>query len=121
MDNFKPTSLQWMAPNLSVPLFHLVDVVFQLQDGGWIRQINSHPLLWFFNILHLLFIVSSYRFNSECLIIFYRRQAFWVAKQILQLGMGDTFDDWLVEKIQLLRKGRIVAFAVKRVEQVSGR
>lgn len=40
-------------------------------------------------------------------------------KQILQLGMGDTFDDWLVEKIQLLRKGRIVAFAVKRVEQVS--
>jgi sorting nexin-13 len=35
--------------------------------------------------------------------------------------MGDTFDDWLVEKIQLLRKGRIVAFAVKRVEQVSGR
>jgi sorting nexin-13 len=32
--------------------------------------------------------------------------------------MGDTFDDWLVEKIQLLRKGRIVAFAVKRVEQI---
>ncbi|KAG0519417.1 hypothetical protein BDA96_09G262400 [Sorghum bicolor] len=73
----------WMAPNLSVPLFHLVDVVFQLQDGGWIR-----------------------------------RQAFWVAKQILQLGMGDTFDDWLVDKIQLLRKGRIIAFAVKRVEQI---
>ncbi|KAF8716456.1 hypothetical protein HU200_026336 [Digitaria exilis] len=73
----------WMAPNLSVPLFHLVDVVFQLQDGGWIR-----------------------------------RQAFWVAKQLLQLGMGDTFDDWLVDKIQLLRKGRIIAFAVKRVEQI---
>nr|ACN26458.1 unknown [Zea mays] len=72
-----------MAPNLSVPLFHLVDVVFQLQDGGWIR-----------------------------------RQAFWVAKQILQLGMGDTFDDWLVDKIQLLRKGRIIAFAVKRIEQI---
>lgn len=33
--------------------------------------------------------------------------------------MGDTFDDWLVDKIQLLRKGRIIAFAVKRVEQVS--
>ncbi|TVU20132.1 hypothetical protein EJB05_36325 [Eragrostis curvula] len=80
----------WMAPNLSVPLFHLVDVVFQLQDGGWIRRVNSHSL----------------------------RQAFWVAKQILQLGMGDTFDDWLVEKIQLLRKGRIIAFAVKRVEQI---
>ncbi|PNT70660.1 hypothetical protein BRADI_2g15390v3 [Brachypodium distachyon] len=74
---------EWMTPNLSAPIFHLVDVVFQLQDGGWIR-----------------------------------RQAFWVAKQILQLGMGDTFDDWLVEKIQLLRKGRIIAFLVKRVEQI---
>uniref|UniRef100_A0A0D9WK76 PX domain-containing protein n=1 Tax=Leersia perrieri TaxID=77586 RepID=A0A0D9WK76_9ORYZ len=82
-DGYSVTHNNWMAPNLSVPLFHLVDAVFQLQDGGWIR-----------------------------------RQAFWVVKQILQLGMGDTFDDWLVEKIQLLRKGRIVAFAVKRVEQI---
>lgn len=80
---FSVSPNDWMAPNLSVPLFHLVDVVFQLQDGGWIR-----------------------------------RQAFWVAKQILQLGMGDTFDDWLVDKIQLLRKGRIIAFAVKRIEQI---
>ncbi|KAL6610700.1 hypothetical protein ACP70R_040669 [Stipagrostis hirtigluma subsp. patula] len=82
-DEYSVAPSDWMAPNLSVPLFHLVDVIFQLQDGGWIR-----------------------------------RQAFWVAKQILQLGMGDTFDDWLVEKIQLLRKGRIIAFAVKRVEQI---
>ncbi|CAN6336682.1 unnamed protein product [Urochloa humidicola] len=82
-DGFSAYPNDWMSPNLSVPLFHLVDVVFQLQDGGWIR-----------------------------------RQAFWVAKQLLQLGMGDTFDDWLVDKIQLLRKGRIIAFAVKRVEQI---
>ncbi|CAL4909749.1 unnamed protein product [Urochloa decumbens] len=82
-DGFSVSPDDWMAPNLSAPLFHLVDVVFQLQDGGWIR-----------------------------------RQAFWVAKQLLQLGMGDTFDDWLVDKIQLLRKGRIIAFVVKRVEQI---
>ncbi|XP_047094603.1 uncharacterized protein LOC124706983 [Lolium rigidum] len=82
-DGYSVTPNEWMAPNVSAPIFHLVDVIFQLQDGGWIR-----------------------------------RQAFWVAKQILQLGMGDTFDDWLVEKIQLLRKGRIIAFAVKRVEQI---
>ncbi|CAM0953536.1 unnamed protein product [Alopecurus aequalis] len=82
-DGYSVTPNEWMAPNVSPPIFHLVDVIFQLQDGGWIR-----------------------------------RQAFWVAKQILQLGMGDTFDDWLVEKIQLLRKGRIIAFAVKRVEQI---
>lgn len=47
-----------------------------------------------------------------------RRQAFWVAKQILQLGMGDAFDDWLIEKIQLLRKGSVVASGIKRLEQV---
>uniref|UniRef100_A0ACD5T6T3 Uncharacterized protein n=1 Tax=Avena sativa TaxID=4498 RepID=A0ACD5T6T3_AVESA len=82
-DGYSVTPNDWMAPNVSAPIFHLVDVIFQLQDGGWIR-----------------------------------RQAFWVAKQILQLGMGDTFDDWLVEKIQLLRKGRMIAFAVKRIEQI---
>jgi len=41
-----------------------------------------------------------------------------VAKQLLQLGMGDAFDDWLIEKIQLLRKGTVVASAINRVEQV---
>ena len=48
----------------------------------------------------------------------FRRKAFWVAKQILQLGMGDAFDDWLIEKIQLLRKGSVVASGIKRIEQV---
>jgi sorting nexin-13 len=32
--------------------------------------------------------------------------------------MGDAFDDWLIEKIQLLRKGFVVASGIKRVEQV---
>jgi hypothetical protein len=42
-----------------------------------------------------------------------------VAKQILQLGMGDAFDDWLIEKIQLLRKGSVIASGIRRVEQVT--
>ncbi|KAI5593991.1 hypothetical protein BDE02_03G046900 [Populus trichocarpa] len=74
---------EWVPPNLTVPILDLVDVIFQLQDGGWIR-----------------------------------RQAFWVAKQILQLGMGDALDDWLIEKIQLLRRGSVVASGIKRVEQI---
>lgn len=41
-----------------------------------------------------------------------------MAKQILQLGMGDALDDWLIEKIQLLRTGSVVASGIKRVEQV---
>ncbi|XP_041015005.1 uncharacterized protein LOC121257812 isoform X3 [Juglans microcarpa x Juglans regia] len=75
---------EWVPPNLSVPILDLVDVIFQLQDGGWIR-----------------------------------RKAFWVAKQILQLGMGDAFDDWLIEKVQLLRKGSVIASGIRRVEQGS--
>lgn len=41
-----------------------------------------------------------------------------MAKQVLQLGMGDAFDDWLMEKIQLLRRGSVVASGIKRLEQV---
>ncbi|XP_057465068.1 uncharacterized protein LOC130754828 isoform X2 [Actinidia eriantha] len=74
---------EWVPPNLSVPILDLVDVIFQLQDGGWIR-----------------------------------RKAFWVAKQVLQLGMGDAFDDWLIEKIQLLRRGSVVASGIRRIEQI---
>ncbi|XP_047152386.1 uncharacterized protein LOC124824065 [Vigna umbellata] len=74
---------EWVPPNLSVPILDLVDVILQVQDGGWIR-----------------------------------RKAFWVAKQVLQLGMGDAFDDWLIEKILLLRKGSVIASGVKRVEQI---
>lgn len=80
-DSAIPT--EWVPPNLSVPILDLVDVVFQLQDGGWIR-----------------------------------RKAFWIAKQLLQLGMGDAFDDWLIDKIQLLRRGSVIASAINRVEQI---
>lgn len=73
----------WIPPNLCAPILDLVDVLFQLHDGGWIR-----------------------------------RKAFWVAKQVLQLGMGDAFDDWLIEKIQILRRGSVVASGIRRVEQI---
>ncbi|KAI4325291.1 hypothetical protein MLD38_030703 [Melastoma candidum] len=74
---------EWVPPNLSIPLLDLVEVVFQVQDGGWMR-----------------------------------RKAFWVAKQVLQLGMGDAFDDWLIDKILLLRKGTVIASGINRIEQI---
>jgi sorting nexin-13 len=74
---------EWVPPKLTLPLLDLVDVVLQLQEGGWIR-----------------------------------RKAFWVAKQILQLGMGDALDDWVLEKIRLLRQGTVVASGIQRVEQI---
>ncbi|TYK04027.1 PX domain-containing protein/PXA domain-containing protein/Nexin_C domain-containing protein [Cucumis melo var. makuwa] len=80
-DPMLPT--EWVPPNLTVPIFDLVDVIFQLQDGGWIR-----------------------------------RKAFWVAKQVLQLGMGDALEDWLIQKIQRFRKGSSMASAINRLEQI---
>ncbi|XP_042052495.1 uncharacterized protein LOC121797822 isoform X2 [Salvia splendens] len=47
-----------------------------------------------------------------------RRKAFWVAKQVLQLGMGDAFDDWLIEKIQRLCRGSVVASGIRRLEKI---
>ncbi|KAK3027054.1 hypothetical protein RJ639_040886 [Escallonia herrerae] len=32
--------------------------------------------------------------------------------------MGDALDDWLIEKIQLLRRGSVVASGINRVEQI---
>ncbi|CAN8293328.1 unnamed protein product [Cochlearia groenlandica] len=80
---FNGLPTEWVPPKLTLPLLDLVDVIFQLQEGGWIR-----------------------------------RKAFWVAKQILQLGMGDALDDWVLEKICLLRRGTVVASGIQRVEHI---
>lgn len=50
---------------------------------------------------------------------FYRRQVLWIAKQVLQLGMGDAFDDWLIARIQWLRREEVVASGVQWLKGVS--
>ncbi|KAF5188621.1 hypothetical protein FRX31_021792 [Thalictrum thalictroides] len=40
-----PLPTEWVPPNLSVPLLDLVDVVFQLHDGGWISFLGGEALL----------------------------------------------------------------------------
>ena len=47
-----------------------------------------------------------------------RRQVFWIAKQILQLGMGDAVDDWLMSQIQLLMQEDVVVTSIKAIENV---
>ncbi|GFZ08051.1 phox (PX) domain-containing protein [Actinidia rufa] len=45
-------------------------------------------------------------------------ESFLGRQTVLQLGMGDAFDDWLIEKIQLLRRGSVVASGIRRIEQI---
>ena len=41
-----------------------------------------------------------------------------MAKQILQLGMGDAIDDWLLGRIQWLRREEVVASGIQWVKGV---
>eukprot|EP00249_Psilotum_nudum_P022034 c28347_g1_i1 orf=791-4057(+) len=47
-----------------------------------------------------------------------RRQVFWMAKQILQLIVGDAIDDWLVAQIRELRREDVVASLIRLVQEV---
>ncbi|BBN06005.1 sorting nexin-13 [Marchantia polymorpha subsp. ruderalis] len=47
-----------------------------------------------------------------------RRQVFWMAKQILTLGMGDAIDDFLLGKIQWLRKEEVVASGIRWLHRI---
>ncbi|KAG6421505.1 hypothetical protein SASPL_118059 [Salvia splendens] len=47
-----------------------------------------------------------------------RRQVFWISKQILQLVMEDAIDDWLLRKIQWLRRGDVVAQGIRWVQDI---
>ncbi|KAL3694595.1 hypothetical protein R1sor_008246 [Riccia sorocarpa] len=47
-----------------------------------------------------------------------RRQVFWMAKQILTLGMGDAIDDFLLGKIQWLREEKVVAGGIRWLHRI---
>jgi sorting nexin-13 len=47
-----------------------------------------------------------------------RRQVLWMAKQILKVGLGDAIDDWLLEKIQWLRRDDIMSEGIQWVRGV---
>ncbi|KAH7443476.1 hypothetical protein KP509_02G036500 [Ceratopteris richardii] len=46
-----------------------------------------------------------------------RRQVFWMAKQILQLGMGDAVDDWLVTKVRWMRREDVVSSSIRLIQE----
>ena len=107
-----------MPPNLSVPILDLVDTVFQLQEGAWIRYSRNLIILPYFTFGPKIVRCFMCKHILSYFVLYDRRKAFWVAKQVLQLGMGDALDDWLVEKIQRLRRGSVIASGIRRVEQV---
>ncbi|XP_024533472.1 uncharacterized protein LOC9636552 [Selaginella moellendorffii] len=47
-----------------------------------------------------------------------RRQIVWIAKQVLQLGMADAIDDWLLTQIQYLRSEDVIVCGIKRLQQL---
>ncbi|KAL8540327.1 hypothetical protein ACS0TY_001798 [Phlomoides rotata] len=47
-----------------------------------------------------------------------RRQVFWISKQILQLIMEDAIDDWLLGRINLLRREEVVAQGIRYVHGI---
>lgn len=94
---------------------------FKMVDGSGIRYVQTEIC----SDAHCIYKLSlKTSLISPCNLAFYelrlgyRRKAFWVAKQILQLGMGDAFDDWLIEKIQIQRRGSVVASGIRLLEQV---
>lgn len=48
----------------------------------------------------------------------FRRQVFWISKQILQLVMEDAIDDWLLRQIHWLRRDDIIAQGIRWVQDV---
>ena len=73
------------------------------------------------------FLIDGFNIIDPCLCHFakvqlwgklFRRQVLWMAKQILQLGMGDAIDDWLLGRIQWLRREEVVALGIQWVKGV---
>ena len=60
----------------------------------------------------------DYRLFDHCLLVFCRRQVFWISKQILHLIMDDAIDDWLLRQIHWLRRDDIIALGIRWVQDV---
>ncbi|KAH7301359.1 hypothetical protein KP509_23G021800 [Ceratopteris richardii] len=47
-----------------------------------------------------------------------RWQCFWIAKQVLQLGMGDAVDIWIITQIEQLRQEDRIAGLIESLQQI---
>lgn len=52
------------------------------------------------------------------MVFYYRRQVFWISKQILQLVMEDAVDDWLLREVCWLRNEDTVAHGIRLAQNV---
>lgn len=73
-----------------------------------------------FSMCLYMYLLRMYS-STDCSLlvaISFRRQVYWISKQILQLVMEDAIDDWLLNQIQLLRRDDVVAAGIRWVSDV---
>lgn len=66
----------------------------------------------------MLFYLIRFRFRIILIWCHYRRQVFWISKQILQLVMEDAVDDLLLREICWLRNEDTVAQGIRWAQDV---
>lgn len=73
-----------------------------------------------FSMCLYMYLLRMYS-STDCSLlvaISFRRQVYWISKQILQMVMEDAIDDWLLNQIQLLRRDDVVAAGIRWVSDV---
>ena len=64
--------------------------------------------------------VTPFVSNVSCVIKTPRRQVVWVARQVLDLTLGDAIDDLLLSHIQGLRTASSITALLESLQQVGG-
>lgn len=82
---------------------------------------NTYSFCFYFSSIILFYLTRfhiKWRFQIILIWFLYRRQVFWISKQILQLVMEDAVDDLLLREICWLRNEDTVAQGIRWAQDV---